>query len=284
MNLSTEFIRIETLFNSVEAELARRWIGHDVPAHFAHRPVAHLRKVVNAWWHMYHESICAGLAVDRSIWERKGDHPAEPLDTPALIESLEQIHRLINLGGLLSFRSIHAAEIAAICLLANMVRYYAESFYQRSKSMNPVLVIFATMDDQNTPLELTNDQLKAAALRYVAVLSKAVELLPSADQSLLSGTAGVTYLKQKGHKPLTGEDTEAIIQSLGTVEDKTTIRQFTQAQVQISKRLMNNKWIVLIAEQAKLPYYTINRRVKKPSGWKAEEIIQVVDVLQRLQV
>lgn len=140
------------------------------------------------------------------------------------------------------------------------------------------------MQKHETPLELTNDQLKAAALRYIDVLPKAVELLPSADQSLLKGSAGTAYLKLKGHRPLSGEDTERIIQQLGTDADKAIIQRFSLAQDLLSKRLTKNKWIGLIAEQANIPYLTIYRRINKPKDWKPKEIIQVVEVLQRLQV
>lgn len=125
MNAVPEFIRVETLFNSIELTLSARWLTGNVPAHFAARPVDHLHRVIKAWWHIYHESICAGQAVDRSIWDRRSDYPAQLLNVASLVESLEEIHRLINLGGLLSFRPLRSAEVAALCLLANMAAFYA---------------------------------------------------------------------------------------------------------------------------------------------------------------
>ena len=285
MELSSEFIRIEVLFNAVEQELARRWILHDVPTHFTHRPVRQLRQIVKAWWQIYHEAICADQAMNRTFWESKAGHPVPiALDTPALLSALEEIQKLADLTTLSTYRSIRPAEEAAICLLVNMTVYYRQPFSEKLRAWITNFVIFAPMEEQNLPLELTNEQLKAAALRYIAVLSKAVELLPSANQSLLTGTTGVTYLKLKGHKPLSEEDTEKIIQSLGTDDDAKAIRLFPQAQDHLSKRLTNNKWIVLIAEQSKIPYWTMKRRISKPSGWKADEMIQVAEVLQRLQV
>ena len=54
-------VRIKILFISVEQELVQqRWVIHNVPTHFAARPVEHLRKVVQAWWQIYHESIRPG--------------------------------------------------------------------------------------------------------------------------------------------------------------------------------------------------------------------------------
>lgn len=146
--------------------------------------------------------------------------------------------------------------------------------------MESFCVIFAPMEE----LELTNDQIKVVALRYLALLTKAAELLPSADPGLLSGTDGTIYLKQKGHRPLSGEDSERIIQSLGTDDDKVTIARFKQAQAALSKRLTKNKWIGLIVEQSGLPYLKMRRRIAKSEIWKAEEMIQIIDVLQRLQV
>lgn len=276
MNETAEFIRVEALFNSVEGALARQWASHNVPSHFATRPLDHLRQVVKAWWHIYHESICAGKAVDRSIWERRADYPAEVLDTASLVESLEKIHRLINLGGLLSFRPLHTQEVAAICLLANMA-----SFYINCKPIDSLFVIFAPMEER--PLELTNNQLKAITLHYMAIMTKATELLPTADPRLLTGSVGTTYLKQKGHRALSGDDSENIIQSLGTNDDKATIDEFKQAQVALSNQLKKSKWIGLIAELSKIPYLTIYRRIKKPKSWKAEEVIQIADALEKIQ-
>lgn len=140
------------------------------------------------------------------------------------------------------------------------------------------------MEEQDLPLALSDEQIKAAAFRYNAVLLKAIELLPSADPSLLAGTAGTTYLKQKGHRPLSGEDSENIIRALGTEEEKETISRFNQAQQVMSKRLNKNKWIGLIIEQSGLPYLKARRRIAKPELWKADEMIQIVDVLKRLQI
>ena len=128
MENTVEFVRIEMLFNAVEQELARRWVIHNVPAHFTSRSVESLRKLVKAWWQIYHESICAGQQRDRTEWERKIDYPTEALDTSTLLTSLEEIHRIINLGALLAYRSLHPAEEAAIILLAHMASYYAEPF------------------------------------------------------------------------------------------------------------------------------------------------------------
>lgn len=119
-------IRLEILFNSVEIELARRWAFHNVPAVFVDRPALHLQKVVKAWWQLYHESICAAQARNRTLWERKASYPAVALDTPALVESLRQIRQLMSLDALSVFRPLSQAEQAAIGLLTLITAYYAQ--------------------------------------------------------------------------------------------------------------------------------------------------------------
>jgi hypothetical protein len=115
---------INTLFNSVELELTDRWKSHNVPPVFAGRPQQHLRIVVKAWWQIYQESICAVEATDRTVWERRSDCAAEPLDTPALVASLQQITNLINLDALLRFRPASKGEEAALALLTVLTHYY----------------------------------------------------------------------------------------------------------------------------------------------------------------
>ncbi len=140
------------------------------------------------------------------------------------------------------------------------------------------------MEEQDLPLEFTRDHLIAAAKRYFAVLEKARQLLPDAEDSLLSGSPGTTYLKKMGHRPLSSEDSEKIIQVLGTKADKEALVEFGQAQQALSKRLKKTKGIGLIMEQADVPYLKLRRRVAKPEMWKPQEMIQVVEVLKRLQL
>lgn len=140
------------------------------------------------------------------------------------------------------------------------------------------------MEEQDLPLEFTRDHLIAAAKRYIAVLQKARQLVPDAGDNLLSGSAGTIYLKKMGHRPLSGEDSERIIHALGSQEDKQALIEFSQAQQALSTRLKKTKGIGLIMEQADVPYLKQRRRVAKPEMWKPEEMIQVVEVLKRLQL
>jgi hypothetical protein len=140
------------------------------------------------------------------------------------------------------------------------------------------------MEEQHSPQGLTNDRIVTAAKRYMAVLEKAIHLLPNVDDSLLAGTPGTVYLKKLGHRPLTGEDSENIIRSLGSDEEKKTLIRFSQAQQALSERLKKNKWSGLIIEQSGIHYLKAYRRIAKPELWKGEEMIRVIQVLDRLQV
>jgi hypothetical protein len=150
--------------------------------------------------------------------------------------------------------------------------------------MDTNFVVLAPMEEQDLPLEWTRDHLLTAAKRYIALQDKARELLPMADDSLLSGTPGTVYLKKMNHRPLSGEDSDKIIRALGSDEDKIALATFTQAQQALSERLKKTKGIGLIMEQAAVPYLKQRRRIANPAMWKAEEMISVVETLKRLQL
>ncbi|WP_018619750.1 hypothetical protein [Spirosoma luteum] len=120
----TEAIRIEILFNSVETQLARRWAFHNVPPVFANRPALYLRITVKAWWQLYHEATSARLQCNRQRWERTAAYPAVALDTPALVASLFQIHQLLDLEPLQTYRCLFPAEESGMALLALITDYY----------------------------------------------------------------------------------------------------------------------------------------------------------------
>lgn len=123
-NLPTS-AQVESLFWSVENELAKRWVFHNVPPVFACRPLIHLRVIVKSWWQIYHESRCARLGMNRCIWKRNQIHQAELLDTPSLVASLEEVWRIIYLDDLLAFRPLSKAEEASLCLLVLLVKFYS---------------------------------------------------------------------------------------------------------------------------------------------------------------
>lgn len=123
--------QIESLFWSVETELAKRWAFHNIPPVFACRPIIHLRVIVKSWWQLYHESRCARLGINRCIWDRNQANPVIPLDTSTLVASLEEIWRLIHLEDLSGFRPLSKAEEASMCLLALLVKFYSTPDHEK---------------------------------------------------------------------------------------------------------------------------------------------------------
>jgi hypothetical protein len=121
----TDALHIEILFNSVELELARRWVFGNVPTAFTIRPVLHLRAVLRQWWELYHESLCATWGRNRTIWKRNPAYPANALETPELVASLYQIRDLIRLRALRSYRSLTEIEEVSLYLLAALTVYYS---------------------------------------------------------------------------------------------------------------------------------------------------------------
>lgn len=124
----------------------------------------------------------------------------------------------------------------------------------------------------------------AAAQRFIELQSKTVELLENAEDRLISGSSGTIYLKRLGHRPLTPTDFENIILAKGTLEDKQALADFTKAQIAIRDRLKTTKIIGTILDQAEITKDLFYNRVKQPHLWKPEEIVRIMNVLDRLQV
>lgn len=134
------------------------------------------------------------------------------------------------------------------------------------------------------PFGALEEQILQAAKNYIAVLEKADELVSKAPDQILSGSSSTIYLKKLGHRPLKIEDSEAVINALGSDEDKLVISEFHQAQQGISQRLQNTKNIGLVLKQAKVPYDQMYKRLTRTDLWKPEQIVQIMEVLQRLQL
>ena len=134
------------------------------------------------------------------------------------------------------------------------------------------------------PFGALEEQILQAAKNYIAVLEKADELVSKAPDQILSGSSSTIYLKNLGHRPLKIEDSEAVINALGSDEDKLVISEFHQAQQGISQRLQNTKNIGLVLKQAKVPYDQMYKRLTRTDLWKPEQIVQIMEVLQRLQL
>lgn len=118
------FLQNERLFNSVEVELVRRWAFGQVPDVFGNHPATVLKSFVKAWWNLYHETDCALMGKDRTVWKRSQELSAPPLDTADLVVALLRIRQLIVLEALLEFRPIQPAEESAFAGLEVLIHYY----------------------------------------------------------------------------------------------------------------------------------------------------------------
>jgi hypothetical protein len=150
--------------------------------------------------------------------------------------------------------------------------------------MDTNFVILAPLKLQIMPFGAIEEQILQAATDYLAVLDKANELVSQANDDLISGSASTVYLKKLGHRPLKTEDSEAIINALGSEEDRQAVINFKKAQESISERLQNTKNIGLVLKQAKIPYDQVYKRAKRTDLWKPEQMIQIIEVIRRLQV
>ncbi|GAA4459309.1 hypothetical protein GCM10023189_32800 [Nibrella saemangeumensis] len=133
-------------------------------------------------------------------------------------------------------------------------------------------------------LGTTDEQIVEAAQKYLTLRKKANELASSASDELLSGSAGSVYLKRMGHRPLTTEDVDRLINTLGCEEDRESLLAFQQAQESLNQRLGNAHYLRLILEQADISQDSYYSRRKRPDLWRPEQMISLVEVLQRLRL
>ena len=124
----------------------------------------------------------------------------------------------------------------------------------------------------------------AATLRYQQVQSKTKDYLSRAEDRLLSGTPGTVYLKKLGHRPLSTTDFENLVNALGSQEDKQALVEYKDAQEALRDRLRTTKAIGLVLEQSDITRDLLYKRAKRPDLWKAEEVIKIMNVLDRLHV
>lgn len=134
------------------------------------------------------------------------------------------------------------------------------------------------------PFGATEEQIINAAKNYLTTLEKTGELVSQATDDLFSGSPATIYLKKLGHRPLTAEDYQNLINALGSEQDKQILHDFHQAQQAITHRLQRTKSIGLVLKQAKIPYQQAYARFRRSDLWKPEQMIQIVEVLQRLQL
>lgn len=118
------FLQNERLFNSVEVELVRRWAFGQVPDVFGKHPAVVLKSFVKAWWNLYHETDCALMFKNRTVWQRSQELSAPPLNSAELVAALLRVRQLIVLEALLEFRPIQPAEESALAGLDVLIHYY----------------------------------------------------------------------------------------------------------------------------------------------------------------
>lgn len=116
----------EVLFNSVEAELARRHAVGEIPDALANKPVTGVRGVIKNCWQLYQESQCILREKNRSVWQRNASLTAQSLDTPKLVNSLKQIQELIDMSAIGQYRMPTYCEESSVALLRLITNYYVK--------------------------------------------------------------------------------------------------------------------------------------------------------------
>lgn len=150
--------------------------------------------------------------------------------------------------------------------------------------METNFVLLSPIDEEDMALTESDAAILDAAQRYITLQQKMPALLNSADDRHLSGKPGTVYLKKLGHKPLTAKDFANIVDGHGSVEDRQVIHDFAKAQTDLRDRLGETRSIGLVLEQAEMTKDLFYYRAKYPEKWKAEEMIKVIEVLDRLRV
>lgn len=150
--------------------------------------------------------------------------------------------------------------------------------------METNFVILSSIEEEDIALREGDIDILSAARRYIDLEGKQGDFLERVEDRLLSGTSGTIYLKKLGHRALTSADFENIVKTLGSQEDKQTLIEFSQAQVDFKDRLATTRAIGLVLEQADITRDLLYKRAKRPDLWKAQEIIKIMDVLDRMRV
>ncbi|MDB5240564.1 MAG: hypothetical protein JWP57_1189 [Spirosoma sp.] len=163
---------------------------------------------------------------------------------------------------------------------------------RRPRTRPPVQDV-STADDQQWVSEPSADQelldgIKKAATAYQTEWptfeTKAREWVSQADDELLTGSPQTAYLKRMGHRALSLQDIEQLVIKFGNKTNQQIIKSFHQAQQQLVDRLSNTKAINLVMKQANVSYSQYYQRQKSPTLWSADQIINVVAVLERTQL
>ena len=158
--------------------------------------------------------------------------------------------------------------------------------------------IFASMAKDKVKETLSGPQLEAQLAHDAEILRIAIqysELEKQAEEQAknwvtdvelrhLSGSKETAYLKKLGHRPLTKGDIINLVLVYGSEQQKQVVADFKQAQADLSNRLEKTSNLGLVLKQAGINYNTYYLRNKEPGRWKADEIIEVMNVLERLRL
>lgn len=150
--------------------------------------------------------------------------------------------------------------------------------------MNTNFVILALMEGKDEQGGISDDQILVAAKRYQETISKAPGLLEKAGDELISGSAQTIYLKRMGHRALSSEDVEKIMNALGSEADKRAMVLFEAAQHALTKRMKAAKAKGIILDQANISLPEWRRRVENPLLWKTSQVEKVIEVLKRIGI
>ncbi len=123
-----------------------------------------------------------------------------------------------------------------------------------------------------------------ATHQYMAVQAKSSELIARAEDRHFSGSPGTIYLKRLGHRALSTADFDNIVNALGSEDDKKALTNFLQAQKDLQERLKTTRAIGLVLEQSDITRDLLYKRAKRPDLWKPEEIIKIMDALERMRL
>lgn len=137
---------------------------------------------------------------------------------------------------------------------------------------------------QNETQQLSDQEIMRKASQYEALREYANGWLPDAEDRFIAGSIKTKQLKKLGHRALSRADVETLVRALGNDEQKELITAFEQAQAGLSKRLASISNLGLVLNQAEINYNTYYLRTARPELWKAEEMVAIMTVLERLKL
>lgn len=150
--------------------------------------------------------------------------------------------------------------------------------------METILVDSPPIKGDDMALRESDERILDATKRFIELQAKSNDMLTRAEDRHLSGSAGTIYLKRLGHRPLSTADFESLVNAFGTAEDKQALTDFGLVQQELTDRMKATRAVGLALEQTGMTKDLYYNRLKKPELWKPEEVIRLIEVLERLRV